>query len=204
MEVAVTAKIRNKALYLAVEKMGSASTLARHLGVSAVTVGKWLNMQDTPTLTSKWREYWEDKIGDKLFALTFKTLDEIFPEELRSDKAFLKQKKEITKFIECDVAQLSEAGFVPKQIESAESHIDKLEFRQLINETLETLTPREEKVIKMRFGLNKDGREYQLDEIARYFGVTRERIRQIEAKALKQLRHPNRSRALKPYFGMEL
>ena len=61
---------------------------------------------------------------------------------------------------------------------------------------LSTLTPREEMVLKLRFGL-EDGRARTLEEVGKEFKVTRERIRQIEAKALRKLRHPNRSRKLK-------
>jgi len=69
-----------------------------------------------------------------------------------------------------------------------------------INEVLLTLTEREEKVIKLRFGL-EDGKCRTLEEVGQMFGVTRERIRQIEAKALRKLRHPSRSRKLKDYMG---
>ena len=65
---------------------------------------------------------------------------------------------------------------------------------ELTEEALKHLTPREEKVIKMRFGLCPNGREYTLEEVGRYFDVTRERVRQIEAKALDKLRHPSRAR----------
>ncbi len=65
---------------------------------------------------------------------------------------------------------------------------------EITEEALKHLTPREEKVIKMRFGLCPDGREYTLEEVGRYFDVTRERVRQIEAKALDKLRHPSRAR----------
>jgi RNA polymerase primary sigma factor len=64
---------------------------------------------------------------------------------------------------------------------------------------LRTLTPREEKVIKMRFGL-EDGSEKTLEEVGQCFAVTRERIRQIEAKALRKLRHPSRSLKLKSFL----
>jgi RNA polymerase primary sigma factor len=64
---------------------------------------------------------------------------------------------------------------------------------------LRTLTPREEKVIKMRFGL-EDGSEHTLEEVGQCFAVTRERIRQIEAKALRKLRHPSRSLTLKSFL----
>lgn len=70
---------------------------------------------------------------------------------------------------------------------------------QLIN-VLDTLTPREEKVLRLRFGLD-DGRARTLEEVGKEFNVTRERIRQIEAKALRKLRHPSRSRKLKDFMN---
>ena len=73
---------------------------------------------------------------------------------------------------------------------------------QLIN-VLDTLTPREEKVLRLRFGLD-DGRARTLEEVGKEFNVTRERIRQIEAKALRKLRHPSRSKKLKDYLDQEL
>ena len=69
-----------------------------------------------------------------------------------------------------------------------------------ISQVLETLTEREEKVIRLRFGL-EDGKPRTLEEVGQMFGVTRERIRQIEAKALRKLRHPSRSRKLRDYMG---
>ena len=64
---------------------------------------------------------------------------------------------------------------------------------------LSTLTPREQRVLQLRFGL-EDGRSRTLEEVGKEFKVTRERIRQIEAKALRKLRHPSRSRKLKDYL----
>ena len=72
-------------------------------------------------------------------------------------------------------------------------------LREQLNEVLDTLTEREQKVLKLRFGLD-DGRARTLEEVGREFNVTRERIRQIEAKALRKLRHPSRSRKLKDYL----
>lgn len=69
-----------------------------------------------------------------------------------------------------------------------------------ISDVLLTLTEREEKVIRLRFGLD-DGKSMTLEEVGQLFGVTRERIRQIEAKALRKLKHPSRSRKLKDYLG---
>jgi RNA polymerase primary sigma factor len=72
-------------------------------------------------------------------------------------------------------------------------------LRDEVNEVLRTLTPREAKVIRLRFGLTDDGAQRTLEEVGAFFNVTRERIRQIEAKALRKLRHPTRSRRLKAY-----
>ncbi|MBQ9467481.1 MAG: RNA polymerase sigma factor RpoD [Clostridia bacterium] len=72
-------------------------------------------------------------------------------------------------------------------------------LREQLNEVLRTLTPREEQVLKLRFGLD-DGRTRTLEEVGQVFNITRERIRQIEAKALRKLRHPSRSKRLKDYL----
>ncbi len=72
-------------------------------------------------------------------------------------------------------------------------------LREQLNEVLHTLTPREEEVLKLRFGL-EDGRTRTLEEVGKEFNITRERIRQIEAKALRKLRHPSRSKRLKDYL----
>ncbi len=77
-----------------------------------------------------------------------------------------------------------------------------LNLKEQTEAVLKTLTPREEKVIKMRFGVG-DGSEHTLEEVGQNFAVTRERIRQIEAKALRKLRHPSRSRKLKAFLEGE-
>jgi RNA polymerase primary sigma factor len=74
-----------------------------------------------------------------------------------------------------------------------------LNLKEQTDALLKTLTPREERVIKMRFGIG-DGSEHTLEEVGQNFQVTRERIRQIEAKALRKLRHPSRSRKLKAFL----
>ena len=73
-------------------------------------------------------------------------------------------------------------------------------LREQLEEVMKTLTPREAKVLKLRFGL-EDGKSRTLEEVGKEFNVTRERIRQIEAKALRKLRHPSRSKKLRDYMG---
>ena len=72
-------------------------------------------------------------------------------------------------------------------------------LREQLSEVLHTLTPREEQVLRLRFGLD-DGRTRTLEEVGKVFNITRERIRQIEAKALRKMRHPSRSKRLKDYL----
>ena len=73
-------------------------------------------------------------------------------------------------------------------------------LKESLDDVLKTLTPREEKVLRLRFGL-EDGRTRTLEEVGKEFNVTRERIRQIEAKALRKLRHPSRSKKLRDFLN---
>jgi len=82
---------------------------------------------------------------------------------------------------------------------SPAENVTNLNLKEQTDALLKTLTPREERVIKMRFGIG-DGSEHALEEVGQSFQVTRERIRQIEAKALRKLRHPSRSRKLKAFL----
>lgn len=83
--------------------------------------------------------------------------------------------------------------------ENPETAVEESALQHDLHRALESLTDRERKVIELRFGL-ADGRERTLEEVGTEFNVTRERIRQIEAKALRKLRHPTRSRILREYI----
>jgi RNA polymerase primary sigma factor len=88
---------------------------------------------------------------------------------------------------------------IDRRVTSPSEAVINLNLREQTAEVLKTLSPREEKIIKMRFGL-QDGSEHTLEEVGQYFAVTRERIRQIEAKALRKLRHPSRSHRLRAFL----
>ncbi len=94
-----------------------------------------------------------------------------------------------------ELGMFIEDEFSPTPIQSAYQTM----LRDKIEEVLTTLSPREARVLRLRFGLD-DGNVYTLEEVGKKFGLTRERIRQIEGKALRRLRHPRRSRQLKDYL----
>ncbi len=88
---------------------------------------------------------------------------------------------------------------IDRRVVSPSEAVINLNLREQTAEVLKSLSPREEKIIKMRFGL-QDGSEHTLEEVGQHFAVTRERIRQIEAKALRKLRHPSRSHRLRAFL----
>jgi RNA polymerase primary sigma factor len=92
---------------------------------------------------------------------------------------------------------------IDRRVTSPSEAVINLNLREQTAEVLKTLSPREEKIIKMRFGL-QDGSEHTLEEVGQHFAVTRERIRQIEAKALRKLRHPSRSHRLRAFLDTSL
>ena len=85
-----------------------------------------------------------------------------------------------------------------RQIVSPSDAVINLNLKEQTDQVLKTLTPREEKVVRMRFGIGEKS-DHTLEEVGQDFEVTRERIRQIEAKALRKLRHPSRSKQLKAF-----
>lgn len=94
-----------------------------------------------------------------------------------------------------ELGQFVEDQLTPTPIQSAYSKL----LREKIEEVLDTLPPREARILRLRFGL-ENGHNYTLEEVGEKFGLTRERIRQIESKALRRLRHPRRSRQLREYL----
>ena len=115
--------------------------------------------------------------------------------EIKEDRAytyimFLTPSVSIEELVENEEEPVDEDAF-----ENMMEAINAAELKEIVASVFETLTPKEEKIIKMRFGFD-DGVERTLEEVGREFGVTRERVRQIEAKALRKLRHPSRSKRL--------
>ncbi len=96
---------------------------------------------------------------------------------------------------ESELGMFIEDEFSPTPLQSAYQSM----LKEKLAEVLSTLSPREARILQMRFGLD-DGMSYTLEEVGQKFGLTRERIRQIEGKALRRLRHPRRARQLREYL----
>jgi RNA polymerase primary sigma factor len=95
-----------------------------------------------------------------------------------------------------ELGSFIEDDSTPTPTQTVQDHL----LREKVEELLSTLTPREARILRLRFGL-QNGRSYTLEEVGQKFGLTRERIRQIEGKALRRLRHPRRSRQLRDYLA---
>jgi RNA polymerase primary sigma factor len=132
------------------------------------------------------------------------------PEEIASEMGITEDKvREIIKIAQEPVSLETPIGeeedshlgdFIPDDDAPAPAEVAAFTLlKEQLMDVLDTLTPREEKVLRLRFGLD-DGKARTLEEVGREFNVTRERIRQIEAKALRKLRHPSRSRKLKDFL----
>ena len=199
MKLTAVTQIKNTALYEAVQKIGSQNALAKHLEVNASEIGKWIRLLAIPNLkiVRKLRpEKWQ-KIEDKLISLTGQFLEDIFPQELLGSD-FLERPKVRETTIDVPIVSLLDAPKEFLQLPPMQEESMILEDEQkAFSEVLKSLTKREEKVIRARFGFD-DGHEKSLSEIGEdYLGVSTERVRQIEAKALRKLRHPSRSNKLR-------
>lgn len=91
------------------------------------------------------------------------------------------------------------ADFIPDKENPLEDTVEILLLREQLDKVLGTLTPREREILELRYGL-ADGRERTLEDVGKIFNVTRERIRQIQEKALRKLRHPARSKKLREFL----
>lgn len=187
----VEVRVKNNILLKKIEETGheSVADFCRHHNLSPQKVGEYINFKCPPL----------NKNGT--WSLVFGKLAEILkclPEDLcppqHLKKALLKNKTSFS----MDISEV--AGLLVGSSEDAApliDHVLKDEGIKIINDSLSKLTPREERVLRMRFGLTQDGIEHSLSDVGREYDVNKERIRQIEAKALRKLKHPVYSKNLR-------
>lgn len=203
MRIVAQLRIKNALLYQAVQKCGSQSALARYLGVTPPTIGSWLNFKNLPKFRShcspKRRRRYEE-LDAALVALIGYGLEEIFPEELEANQNEIAQAAKRDIQTDVPIENLIQAGAIPQLPPSPFDQVKINERSSAIETALSYLTPREADVIKLRFGLNDEEQCYTLKEVGEMFAVRPERIRAIEAKALRNLRKNYSAKILRDYW----
>lgn len=166
--------------------------LAEYLGLTQNQMSDWMRGRNLP------KEFSEE-MERRLLLLTKKLPEDLFPDEQPKinevpigDSSLIAEMDRRSFFEYFNKGGLTDPTRPDNKFYNSE-------FAKAIDQAISTLTPREEEVLRMRFGLD-GGSEHRLDEVAKHFDLTRERIRQIEARALRKLRHPSRSRPLKAFL----
>lgn len=193
IDITAVTRLKHADLYSAAKRMGGASALARHLGVSPSKIGEWINLQSVPPLQANGRSWTDERIAEldcKLMEVTGKCAEELFPKELRDNVAFLQSPKtfEKTQRIEAEAI----ASYAERTRRRLVSSGDEAEIaannRTRIEQAMQMLSQRERKVIELRYGLDGDHAR-TLEEVGAQLQVTKERVRQIEFKAIRKLQH---------------
>ena len=202
-DIRIEIKPRNNLILTRMEEKGirSIAHLCREAGLersAEQAVNKIVNLRSSPLRKVKGKKRlmeWRECVLEVARALEA-TPEELFPESIRGVKIM----RDMKVFAEVSVQDLQRlGGNTPKQLmvdTDPEKGLLLQEFDEALGTALQTLTPREEKILKVRFGL-EDGQERTADEVAQMFAVPRSRIHQIEAKALRKMRHPSRSQRIR-------
>lgn len=200
MKFAIVSTLKNGWLQRGVEKLGSQTALAQYLGVTPITISRWIRMIDVPDLvTPSRRQQWVERLDGKLLTLLGVGVDDVFPAVLRSSEMLDRPRRVVTE-IDATLQQLQTAGYAPKNLLPGHD-LFLSERSAMLEKVLKTLTEREATILRMRFGLSPFQREYKQSEIAEILYVSKTRIKQIEDKALRKLRHPARKQVLEHIVG---
>lgn len=207
--VRIEAKFKNARLYRAIEEMstpltnrgmgrfGPVSAFCKLHGLSYAAVCGLLNLRMKPVVRHQSGETKVRTICHQLADICCLTVEYLFPPKLYEIEWPRNAVSEVShgRFMALSCVP-SEALMVPPvQLET----VSNRELKGVLDQVLQTLTPRETQVIEWRYGLNDY--PHSLDDVAQRIGVSRERVRQIEAKAIRKLRHPSRSRHLRPFVS---
>lgn len=188
VRVAIVSRMKHGDLYEAMKKRGWNQTqTAEFLGMRGTAFGRMLNLKKLPKTVP-------DELNAKFVELTGKMYEDLFPEELRNSK-FISAEKEAVIYAEIPMPMLLNGGFVPKQLPSPEKALEESELKQLVNEVLGTLRPKDAMVLRIRF---MEGRT--IEEAAEKTGYKVSYIKSVEKRAMRCLRHPSRSRRLEYFF----
>jgi len=188
----VTVKVQNNNILKMIEFRGFASArqFCIQTGYSYGSLNKLINLKEAPIQQ-------DGTMRSIIYTLSEKL--NCYPEELFSSvqmETAIEDNKRTFQIEEAEMRFMLESQ---SNIKSLEENITEIERQNAVVNAIDTLTPREKKIINMRFGLDGNNGEQTLDEVGREFGITRTRVRQIEIKALRKLRHPSRGALLKEF-----
>lgn len=184
-------KLRHGVLHELAKKMGSQKAAADALGVHPVDFGQWCNLKRTPPKT--WSPEKSLAFSQKIMELTGKSVDEIWPDWLDDALGFDTQGEQTRSL------SARELKAIPSSSASPAIDIDRESLGRAVEDTLRTLTFRERQIVKLRYGLGNSSVPKTLQEIGDAFRISRERVREIEVKAMRKLRSPARTERLKEF-----
>lgn len=185
MNIALKVKAKNGVLQKFIDEMGwNQAEFARRLGCSICFVGEWFNMKNYPKSA---------ELQERVSQLIGKSFIEIFPQALQDPNFIPPEEKTFYRNIDVKLLPTSKA----QDLLPYHEDFDQFDTSNSIKKALATLTPREEKVIRMRFGLEGEEGEHTYEEVGGVCDISKTRIQQIERKALKKLKHPARAKMLK-------
>jgi DNA-binding CsgD family transcriptional regulator len=192
--ITITAQMRHGVLWEARQKLGSTKALGAALGIGQARAACLINFSWAPG--ERWLQIHGSQIELKLSEVLGRpiTLEEVFPPELCTE-AFQQRRKRVEYTFEVAPERLLEAGAIP----ALQPAPDAYDLKEAVARAAEDLKPRERDILMLRYGLNEERHSLTREEIASAYGVSKERIAQVERKALRKLRHPSRSRLLRPF-----
>ena len=203
LRVRVKAKAQNAILARLADDLGGVAAAAKELGVSPPTFSNWLNLHATPWGKSgnghvHLRTDRARQLVLKLEQLTGESICNIFPISKKQLEPLAKERtyERDVKLTALEHYAQEQAALIESNINNGQRNLELDEAREALEKALKTLSARERDIVKLRFGLTEDGHSYKLDEVARIFKITRERVRQIEVKALGKLRWTGRVKDL--------
>jgi RNA polymerase sigma factor (sigma-70 family) len=198
-EFELTFKIRNNLLIQRREEMRlSRGECAKAIGIHYVDYCRYEAMSRSPVTSKNVKDSFWTPTALRIAKFFGVDPEELFPPSVRQ----VRKNKAVKKVDFVELVPLlpeHEEMAVLAEYNPTEDVIDLSKLKNKTQEILRTLTPREQRILEMRFGINEKNKEYSLEEIGEDFEVTRSRIMQIEAKALRKLRHPSRAQRLRPF-----
>ncbi len=208
MRITALTRLKHAALWEVCKQLGSQSAVARKLDVSAAEFGHWVNLKECPPERPNGRRWDEEKLAKLEMAfmeLTGKGIDELWPAEVRKAIAATSDRVSvIERTAEVDTeAYLSYGAHTRERLTH---HVDIValddSLKDDVSAVLKTLSYREREIIKLRYGIGGDGITYTLEEVGQIFQINKERVRQIEAKALRKLQQPHRADGLRGHVDV--